>query len=112
VGFAYDETSPGGIHQFIAVVQKDELVEQLFHRGLRQLPGCTNIDIQADLESQLHEKLLKKVLHARINESIKKYKATAMASQKGITGVDFRKGLKASEEQKKKKGNTEKKVKV
>jgi hypothetical protein len=51
------------------------------------------------------------VFHATINESIKQYKATAMASQKGITGVDFRKGLKASEEQKKKKGNTEKKVK-
>ena len=58
-----------------------------------------------------HEKLLKKVFHARINESIKQYKDTAMASQKGITGVDFRKGLKACGEQKKKKGNTEKKEK-
>ena len=95
----------------MALVQKDDLVVQLFHRGLRELPGCANIDIPADRESQLHEKLLKKVFHARINESIKQYKDTAMASQKGITGVDFRKGLKACGEQKKKKGNTEKKEK-
>jgi hypothetical protein len=30
--------------------EKDEFVEQLSHRGLRQLPGCANDDIQADLE--------------------------------------------------------------
>jgi hypothetical protein len=52
--------------------------------------------------------------HARINESIKQYKATAMGKngQKGVTGLDFRAGLKATEEQKNKNGNAEKKVKA
>jgi hypothetical protein len=82
------------IERAMAPVQKDELVRQPFHSGLRQLPGCANIDIQADLESELHETLLQKVFHARINESIKQYKATAMGKngQKGVTGLDFRAG--------------------
>jgi hypothetical protein len=47
-----------------------------------------------------------KVFHARINESLKQYKATAMGKttgQKGVMTVDFRTGLKANEEQKKAK---------
>jgi hypothetical protein len=35
-----------------------------------------------------------------------------MASQKGVTGVDFRKGLKASEEQKRRKGIQRRKLKT
>jgi hypothetical protein len=73
VGFAYDETNQGNspvrrcrniatIKIAMALVL-ETLLEQLFHRGLRQLLDA-NIDIQADLESQLHEKLLKNV-HAK-----------------------------------------------
>jgi hypothetical protein len=60
----------------------------------------------ADILSEVHERLLMKVLHARINESITKYKATEMektTGQKGVTGVTFRASLMATEEQKSKK---------
>jgi hypothetical protein len=100
------EYGNNSIKRAMALVQKDDWMEQLFSKGLRELPGCANIDIEADLVSQLHEKLLKKVFHARVNESLKQYKATAMGKttgQKGVTALDFRLGLKANEEQKQKK---------
>jgi hypothetical protein len=75
--------------------EKTELLEQLFHRGPRQPPGCANIDIQADLESCMKSYSRKCSMRG---QRVIKHKATAMASQKGVTGVDFRKGLKASEE--------------
>jgi hypothetical protein len=54
-------------------------------------------DIQADLESQLHEKLLKKVFHEdqRVRCSTRQ---PQWQVRKELQGVDFRKGLKASEE--------------
>jgi hypothetical protein len=95
------------IKRAIALVKKDDSVAQHFHRGLRQLPGYVDKDIAADLLSELHERLLMKVFHARINESLTQYKATEMGKttgQKGVTAVTFRAGLQANEEQKSKKG--------
>jgi hypothetical protein len=57
----------------------------------------------ADILSELHERLLMKEFHARINESITQFRATEMGKttgQKGVTGVTFRASLMASEEQK------------
>ena len=95
------------IKRAIPLVKKDDSVAQHFHRGLRQLPGYAGKDIAADLLSELHERLLMKVFHARINESLTQYKATEMGKttgQKGVTAVTFRAGLQAKEEQKSKKG--------
>ena len=101
------EYGNASIKRAVALVKKDDSVAQHFRRGLRDLPGYKDKDIAADLLSELHERLLMKVFHARINESITQYKATEMGKmtgQKGVTAVTFRAGLKANEEQKSKKG--------
>jgi hypothetical protein len=100
------EYGDASIKRAIALVKKDDSVAQHFHRGLRQLPGYPDRDMPADILSELHERLLMKVFHARINESItqySEYKATEMGKttgQKGVTGVTFRASRMASEEQK------------
>jgi hypothetical protein len=83
----HDETNQGGIHQFVAAgiwqqpnqdsngtSSETNWLEQLFTAG----PLTASRMREQYAESQLHEKLLKKVFHARINESIKQYKATEM----------------------------------
>ena len=101
------EYGEASIKRAIALVKKDDSVAQHFHRGLRQLPGYPDKDMPANILSELHERLLMKVFHARINESITQYKATEMGKttgQKGITRVTFRASLLANEEQKSNKG--------
>jgi hypothetical protein len=100
------EYGNASIKRAIALVKKDDSVAQHFHRGLRQLPGYADTDIAADQLSELHDRLLMKVFHARINESLTQYKATEMGKttgQTGVTGLSLRAGLKANEEQKSKK---------
>jgi hypothetical protein len=104
------EYGDASIKRAIALVKKNDSVAQHFHRGLRQLPGYPDKDIAADLLSELHDRLLMKVFHARINESLKQYKATEMGKttgQKGVTAVPFRTKLLANEERKTTKGKDE-----
>jgi hypothetical protein len=61
-----DETNQGGIHQFVAAGISGNSPTRRIGTTIPQAfdsSGCANTDIQADLESQLHEKLLKKVFH-------------------------------------------------
>jgi hypothetical protein len=104
------EYGDASIKRAIALVKKNDSVAQHFHGGLRQLPGYADKDIAADLLSELHDRLLMKVFHARINESLKQYKATEMGKttgQKGVTAVPFRTKLLANEERKTTKGKDE-----
>jgi hypothetical protein len=77
------EYGNSSIKRAMTLVLKDDRLEQLFHRASNSL---TNIDIQADLESELHGKLLKKVFHARSTSRFSSTRQTAMG--KGVNGVD------------------------
>jgi hypothetical protein len=81
LGLMYDETNPRASRHFVVagvwqpsiqvrnrtiLVQKDELVKQLFHGGPRQIPEYPDNDIEDDLKNKLHRKLLKGVFYAWI----------------------------------------------
>ena len=87
------------------MVEKDGQTVQLFHKKLKEIQDSISINLEESELNILHDKLLiKKVLHAQVGKPVKQYKKMVLgkdSTQAGVLALDFRTGLKASEESKK-----------
>ena len=96
------------------VSSKEELPD-VFKTAVRSLGGgqkFTELLLSNDDLEVLHEALVKKVFHARIDVEFQTFKAAALDNQKGATGSDFRTTLKVQEEANKKKSKKSNHVSV
>jgi hypothetical protein len=85
------------VQRALALVKKDKAVSQSFHTCVRKLGGGSITLSGGDIE-QLHDKLMKKAFHSRIQVVFKDFKEDALNNQAGATKIDLRTKLLASEE--------------
>jgi hypothetical protein len=85
------------VQRALTLVQKDVTVSQSFEACVRNLEG-DSVRLSGGDIAQLHDKLMKKAFHSRIEVVFKDFREDALNNQAGATKMDLRAKLHASEE--------------